>query len=295
MSEKFLVIGANGQHGSTGAHLTDRLLERGEAVRIFVRRETDATRGYAAHGAEGVVGDLLDQRTIRPALDGVTQGYFTFPADLTIVRAAANWAEAVRGTGNSVRTVMMSMHPAQPGNNSPFGRASWLAEQVMSWAGIDLQIVKILAMFHENIEMEHGETIPRGVMRNSFGTGAAMWISSADAADLILEALLDPEKFKQPLAEVNGTEIFTHPQIAEMLTQITGHPVTYEDIDLDTWAAEMRTFHHPALTPTMIDHLCGFASQKAAVAPRLGDTGDFTRLTGRAPRTLSTYLQRFAV
>src|ERR1700755_2031605 len=112
MSDTFLVSGANGRHGSTGAHLAHRLLAQGEKVRIFVRRETDATRRFADRGAEVALGDLLDQRTIVPALDGITQAYFTFNADTAILPAAANWAQAVRGSGNTARTVMMSMPPA---------------------------------------------------------------------------------------------------------------------------------------------------------------------------------------
>ena len=134
MTEKILVIGANGKHGSTGAHLVRSLLDKQVAVRAFVRRETDTTRQLAAQGVEVFVGDLLDQRTIVPALEGVTQAYFVYPVDLSIIAAAANWAQAVRSAPNPVRTVMMSMPPAQPTHGSPFGRAHWLAEPEVATA-----------------------------------------------------------------------------------------------------------------------------------------------------------------
>src|ERR1700753_4064635 len=73
MSDLYLVTGANGRHGSTGAHLVEGLLALDKKVRIFVRRETNETRAFAAKGVEVVVGDLLDQRTIVPALKDVTQ------------------------------------------------------------------------------------------------------------------------------------------------------------------------------------------------------------------------------
>jgi uncharacterized protein YbjT (DUF2867 family) len=296
MSEKFLVTGANGRHGGTGAHLVDRLLERRSDVRIFVRRETDATRQFAERGAEVVLGDLLDQRTVAPALDGVTQAYFTFTADVGIVPAAANWAQAVRGWGHPVRTVMMSMPPAVPDSESPYGRASWLAEQVMQWSGIDLQIVRIMAMFQENIEMEHSEALARGdsTIRNAFGDDPAAWMSGADAADVVLTAMLEPDKFRDPLAKVCGTETISHPQIAEMLGKDLGRPIRYEYIDPDTWEQELNTFHHPALTPIMRQHLPGFAKQKVAAGPRANDNGQFERLTGQQPRTMADYLRRLA-
>jgi uncharacterized protein YbjT (DUF2867 family) len=295
MTEKFLVTGANGRHGGTGAHLVRRLLDDDREVRIFVRRDSEITRQFAEQGVEVVLGDLLDQRSIVPALEGVTQAYFTYSADVTIVSAAANWAQAVRFAANPVRTVMMSMPPAVPDSGSPYGRASWLAEQVVQWAGIDLQIVRIMAMFHENLEMEHGETIAsQGVMRNSFGPDPAAWMSSADAADTIYTALVRPDAFERPLGKVCGTETVSHPQIAEMLTDLLGRPVRYEYIDPSTWEQELRTLHHPALTPTMILHLPGFAAQKAAASPRANDNDQFEKLTGQKPRLLADYLRSFA-
>src|ERR1700744_2991164 len=294
MSEKFLITGANGQHGGTGAHLVNRLLENGSAVRIFVRRETDATRAFAERGAEVALGDLLDQRTVAAALDGITQAYFTFSADLNIIAGAANWAQAMRSAGHPVRTVMMSMPPAIPDSESPYGRASWLAEQVMQWSGIDLQIVRIMAMFQENLEMEHGEALARGdtEIRNAFGDDPAAWMSGADAADVVFTALLAPDKFEHPLAKVCGTETISHPQIAEMLSADLGRPIRYEYIDPDTWQQELETFHHPALTPVMRQHLPGFAKQKVVAGPRANDNGEFERLTGQKPRTMANYLRQ---
>ena len=294
--EKFLVTGANGRHGGTGAHLVTRLLDQGYEVRIFVRRESDVTRDFAAQGAEVVFGDLLEQRTIVPALEGITQAYFTYTADTTIVSGAANWAAAVRSSGVPVRTVMMSMPPAVPDSASPYGRASWVAEQVMQWSGIDLQIVRIMAMFQENLEMEHSEALARGdsAIRNSFGDDPEPWMSGADAADVIYTALVEPGKFERPLTKVFGTETITHPEIAEMLSRDLGRPIRYEFIDPETWQKELSTFRHPALTPTMLQHLPGFAIQKVAAGPRPNDNDEFTRLTGQEPRRMADYLRGLA-
>src|ERR1700760_3396743 len=255
MNDLFLVTGANGRHGSTGNHLVHGLLKGGKRVRIFVRRETDITRDFASKGVEVVVGDLLDQRTIAPALKDVTQAYFVYPVDISIIAAAANWAQAVRTAANGVRTVVMSMPPAQPNHGSPFGRASWLAEQIMEWAGIDLQIVRIMAFFHENLEAFHSENIvKRNVMRDAYGWGPISWMSSSDSADVVMDALLHPEKYEKPLAMVSGTEIFTETQIAEMLSKLLSRTIRYEHITPDEFRKDLEGNHHPAITPTMLLH-----------------------------------------
>jgi uncharacterized protein YbjT (DUF2867 family) len=302
MTEKILVTGANGQHGGTGAHLAKRLLENGSEVGLFVRRETDTTDQLAAQGAEVVVGDLLDQRTIVPALGGVGAAYFTYAADVSIVSAAANWAQAIRAVKHRVRTVMMSMPPAVPDKPTPYGRAHWLAEQVMQWAGIDLQVVRIMAMFHENLEMMHRISITaEGVMRNAYGPDPIIWMSGADAADVMLVALLHPDKFEKPLSMVYGPEFVSHPQIAEMLSDFLGRPVRYEQIDPATWKQELENLRHPAITPTMLLHLPTLTPTKdllwasaAPTGPRPNDAGQFERVTGHKPRLLADFLRQLA-
>ena len=59
-----LVIGATGRHGSTGWHVANRLHQEGRAVRILARSINDRTDALAALGAEVVVGDLHDRRTL---------------------------------------------------------------------------------------------------------------------------------------------------------------------------------------------------------------------------------------
>ncbi|USX54403.1 NmrA family NAD(P)-binding protein [Lentzea sp. HUAS12] len=125
-----LVTGATGRHGGTGAHVVRRLREEGRDVRVLARSRGDRTEALEAIGAEVVIGDLQDRRGIVPALEGVAQAYFTYPIDAGVIGAAANFAAAVRESGASPRTVVMSMGPAHPGHPSGRGRDQWLAEEV---------------------------------------------------------------------------------------------------------------------------------------------------------------------
>lgn len=62
-----LVTGAG---GFLGGHLTDLLIERGEAVRILARPDEDVMRLEQA-GVEVVRGDLIDRSALEAAVDGV--------------------------------------------------------------------------------------------------------------------------------------------------------------------------------------------------------------------------------
>ena len=129
-----LVTGATGRHGSTGAHVARRLREEGIPVRILARTLSERTDALAELGAEVVIGDLHDRRSLVSALTDVELAYFTYPVEAGVVPAAANYTAAVRETGRAIRTVVMSMGPAHPLHPSDLGRAQWLAEEVMTCA-----------------------------------------------------------------------------------------------------------------------------------------------------------------
>lgn len=127
LEKSILVVGGTGRHGGTGAFVARRLIEVGLPVRALTRRRDDRALALQSSGAEIVVGDLHDRRTLIPALEGVEVAYFTYPVAGGIVDAAANLASAARATGLK-RLVVMSMGPAHPDHASPLGRAQWLAE-----------------------------------------------------------------------------------------------------------------------------------------------------------------------
>src|SRR5688572_16705160 len=91
-----LVIGATGQHGNTGGSLVRRLRDEGYPVRVLARTLSERTDRLADLGAEVVVGDLTDRRSLLPALADVDLAYFTYPIAAGVVSAAANYASAVR-------------------------------------------------------------------------------------------------------------------------------------------------------------------------------------------------------
>lgn len=67
----------------------------------------------------------------------------------------------------------------------------------MSWAGLDVCVLRIAAVFFENIATVHARSIrEENIIRNSFGMAQVPWISGRDAAKLVVAALLKPERFE---------------------------------------------------------------------------------------------------
>jgi uncharacterized protein YbjT (DUF2867 family) len=291
-----LVTGATGRHGATGAHLTRRLREEGRPVRILARTRSDRTDALADLGAEVFLGDLHDRRGLVSALADVQLAYFTYPVDAGVVSAAANYAAAVREVGPGVRTVVMSMAPAHPQHPSDLGRAQWLAEEVMSWAGLDLLILRVAATFHENILALHGDSIRRkGMLRNSFGDNPVGWISGSDAGELALAALLHPERFDGPVCYPPGSESLHHHDVAEILTEELGRRISFEPISRDEWRRELIEVAeaHPSgvVNPAMASHIANVGEAVATRGAPPVERAALGTLIGRPPVALRDFVR----
>ncbi|WP_283608322.1 NmrA family NAD(P)-binding protein [Mycolicibacterium poriferae] len=291
--EPVLVLGATGRHGNTGAHLVSRLRQEGRAVRALVRATGPRTDALAKLGAEIVVGDLHDRRTLVTALTDVMSAYFTYPVAAGIVDAAANYAAAVRDTGSAARTVVMSMGPAHPQSPSGLGRSQWLAEQVLQWAGVEVVILRVAALFHENLKLLHARSIAtERSFRNSFGTQQVAWISGQDAAELAVAALLDPRRFAGQVVHVPGPEQFSHPEIAEKLSVMLGVPVEFDPVSKDRWRQELENLDVPGVNSAMAQHISELGHIVSRSGPTVpADPQALMWYTGSVPVSLDDFLR----
>ena len=296
-----LITGATGRHGGTGAHLARRLREAGRSVRALVHRLDERTAPLQALGAEIVVGDLHDRVSLVPALEGVGLAYFTYPVSGGIVEAAANFAAAARQVGGHPRVVVMSNGASHPESPSHFGRAHWLAEEVLRWAGLDLISLRIASLFYENVPTLHGRSIrDDGTIRNCFGDARLTWISGEDAAGIGLAALLHPERLEAGMVQYpTGAELLSHAEIARVLSEELSRPIRFEPITREAWRDELLALAeaHPggAVNPIMADHISTLGAAAAARGNRPNQTADgaaLQRLTDRAPLSFRSFVQK---
>lgn len=292
-----LVTGATGRHGNTGEYLVRRLLEEGRAVRVLLRTPGERTERLAALGAQIVQGDLHDRRTLVPALADVDLAYFTYPIDAGVLRAAANYAAAVREVGRYPRTVVMSMGPSHPESPSNLGRAQWLAEEILDWAGLDLLVLRVFALFHENLNVLHSRSIrEQGLIRNSFGAERVGWMSGRDAAELALAGLLHPERFSGQIVNVKGAEELSHIEIASLLSEMAGRPVHYEPATQERWRQDLLELSQAegeeVVNPAMAQHISAVGHMVAHAGRTMGADSEALRgLIGREPITVGEFLE----
>ncbi|MFG2500902.1 NAD(P)H-binding protein [Streptomyces sp. NPDC048441] len=149
--EPVLVTGAaGGQQGSTGRHVVRLLLERGEAVRAFVRTDDERAAALREMGAEVVVGDLREITDVLAAVRGVRRAFFTYPVTDGLLEASGAFAAAARQEGLE-RVVEVSQLAAAPDAGTPRMRQHWVAEQVFDWAGVGAVHLRA-GVFFENLD-----------------------------------------------------------------------------------------------------------------------------------------------
>ena len=239
-AKPILVLGATGRHGGTGATVARLLRERGLRVRALTRTIDARVAPLEAIGAEVVTGDLHDRRSLKGALEGVDVAYFMYPVAAGIVDAAANFASAGRAAGLK-RVVVMSMAISHPESMSHLGRAQWVAEEVLEWAGFSCLQLRIAALFFENLELLHRDDIlGDGVIRNSFPDIPLNWIAGEDAGKLAVAALLYPERFEgKTAAYPTGHEQYSHSDIAGLLARHLGRTLRHERISPEAWCERL--------------------------------------------------------
>jgi uncharacterized protein YbjT (DUF2867 family) len=286
-----LVTGATGAHGGTGAFVARSLARRGHAVRALARRVDERSTALEALGIQVVVGDLRDRRALVPALAGVETAFFTFPVARGIVEAAAAFAAAGRAAGLR-RVVVMSMGASHPESPSALGRAQWLAEQIVEWAGFACIHLRIAAFFFENLALLHREDVEGdGVLRNSYGDGGTSWMAAEDAARLAEAALVHPERFEGASAVYpTGAQALSHAEIARILGAHVGRPVRHETITRDAWRARLEALatRDPRINAEMADHI---ATLGAVMRQPLPPNDLLERVTGTTPLTIERMLE----
>ena len=292
-----LVIGGTGRHGNTGATVVDRLIAQGRNVRVLIRTNNERVDALRHKGASVVIGDLHDRSTLPAAVDGVSAVYFTYPIAPGVIPAAANLASVLVELGQRPHVVVMSMAVSSHDHPSALGRAQAIAEEILIWADLNPTVLRVAALFHENVLILHRESIRQhGVITNSFGTGRAPWIGGQDAAELAVHHLLQPPPPTPVVSYPPGGEALSHAEIADIITAQTGQKIEYQPISHERWRDMMasQADNGGPVNPWMAQHIsiigAGFASGKAPAMP--ADPEALANTLGHSPTTFTQFVRK---
>ncbi|GAA2673824.1 NmrA family NAD(P)-binding protein [Actinoplanes palleronii] len=265
-----LVLGGTGR---TGVLVAPLLRERGLTARAAARSNAE------------VRFDWDDPATQRAALDGVDGVYLVAPVPrVRYAQQVAAFLDLAEEADVRHVTYLSTYRGEQAPETMDFRAAEAELRDRTAFTHTILQPGWVMQNF-----ADHHVPIIDDTLTVPAGAGAEAFVDAADIAAVAVETLIDPAAHAGRRYVLTGTEALTFDQVARTIGAVTGRPVTYQDIDRDTWVrAVVATGFVPADYGVVLDW------QTASIATGNGSrpTGDVHRVTGRQPTSLADFARR---
>lgn len=279
MTNTILVTGAS---GNVGREVVRELVARGAAVRAAVFDNGD---GLLDSAAEVVRFDFRDPATFPAAFASVDRLFLMRPPAISNVRRDMKPAIDYAAAQGVRHIVFLSLLGAERNGLVPHAKVEKLlikgdAPWTMLRCGFFMQN---LDTTHRADLVEHNDLfIPAGRGRTSF-------IDVRDIGAVAARVLTEAGHENRAYA-LTGSEALTYGEVARIMTEELGQPITYSDPSPLAFVRRMRRRGHPR----------GYVNVMAGIylTTRLGMagavTGDVARLLGRPPITLRQYVRDYA-
>ncbi|MFJ5219774.1 NmrA family NAD(P)-binding protein [Streptomyces sp. NPDC088354] len=220
-------------NGATGRPMVDYLLADGFNVRAMVRSDDARAQELRAAGAEVVLGDLLDFRDVRVALEGVQRAYFNFPLGEGLVEAAVMFAQAAKEQDLEL-IVNLSQIQSRPYARSKTTQNHWLAEQVLDWSGVPTSHLRVTFFMQWLLYISRLIRYGRYVMPFN-GDGRFAPIAGRDIALTAAKILASPEKHGGQIYTLTGPVEYSHQELAAEVGRVLGRDLPFEQVTVSTF------------------------------------------------------------
>ena len=286
MSKSLILV--TGATGKTRSAVVRQLLDRGYPVRATVRKRDERADELESLGAEVVVADFHDLRSMRDAMEGAGRTYFVYPpqggrlVDATATAATAAQDAGVRGFVN------MSQISAREYSDSPLARHHWLSEKILDWADVGAIHIRP-TFFAEMLPILGAQSIAaQGKLYLPYGNERHAPVAASDIARVVVGLLTDPEPHVGERYVLTGPKNLTVAEMASVLSEELGTTVEYVDLPVDVWGDVisgvdgLNEFAVTHLKAVAVDHQNGIFSGETDVVERIG---------GQPPQSLPEFIR----
>jgi uncharacterized protein YbjT (DUF2867 family) len=292
-SNLVLIAGA----GGVGRTVLDQLRAQDVPVRAMVRRDDDRAAELRVLGAEVVLGDLTRPESVAAALEGVGRMYFAMPVSPDHLLAATVVATVAREYGKLDALVGMSQMAVSEMAATGTGTAEshqhrlhWLAEQVLNWSALPVVHIRP-TVFLENplfTTLAARSIRENGTIALPFGTGRTAPVAVNDVARVVTTVLRDPAPHIGHAYELAGPRMVDMTEMAEEFSRALGRPVSYVDVPLEWWRAEVLA--KAGLPPHVQEHLATILIRLHRENRYDRASDDVERVTGVPPQTIEAFV-----
>jgi uncharacterized protein YbjT (DUF2867 family) len=273
-------FGVTGATGAVGGRVAARLAELGYSQRLIVR---DPDRAPDLPGAEAAEASYDDPQAMQRALTGV-RTFFMVSAGEAYDRLRQHVAVVDAAVAAGVqRIVYLSFIGAAPEATFTFARDHWWTEEYVRATGVRHTFLRD-NLYQDMLPALVGND---GVIRGPAGDGRVGAVARDDIADVGVAVMLNDEHDGHTY-DVTGPEAITLHQVAEELSRVTGHSITYHAETIEEAYASRASYRAPEW------EVEGWVTSYLAIATREMDVVSDTvnKLTGHAPMRFADFLRK---
>lgn len=227
------MILVTGAAGKTGLAVIGALASRGQEVRALVRRDAqlDVVRQAGAGGA--LVGNFLDENSLRPAFEGVTAVYHippnVHPDEVAIAERVISAAQAAGVTHLVYHSVLHPQIEAMPHHWHKLR-----VEERIFESGLPFTILQPGA-YMQNVFAGWKAITEENAYRVPYSLEARLsLVDLQDVAAVAALVLTDPIH-KAATYELAGPQALSQIEIAQMLSHALGQTVRAEKMNISVW------------------------------------------------------------
>lgn len=231
----FLVAGVS---GNTGSKVAEGLLAKGEKVRVVVRDEAKGGP-WKEKGCEVAVGSLADVGFVSKAFEGIASAYLLVPPQMQADDPIAASKKIIDGyvealsQNDQLETIAFLSSLGAQYDKFPMGLIDISAYAESRLLNVNVQFFFLrAAYFMENwlqsLPAMQGGVLPT-FLRESF---PVEMVSTADIAEVALEALLDPTK-PWDVIQVAGPQAYNSFEVAEAFGKALGKTVNVQTLPVE--------------------------------------------------------------
>lgn len=279
------MIAVTGAGGKTGLAVIEALAKAGVAVRALVHKARDEAKVLAAGAQQCIVGDITDEGVLQKTLQGATGVYHICPnmhpqeeAIAATLLAQAQHASVQHIVYHSV------LHPQTA--DMPHHWQKMLVEDRIFASGLPFTILQPTA-YMQNL-MAYWPAIRQGgryAVPYPTSTRISL-VDVRDVAEVAARVLTTPEEHIGATYELVGTAPLTQVEVAAVMAQQLGRPVTAGEVPLDAWEQQARaTGLHDYAVETLLKMFRYYANYGL-----VGNHNVLRWLLGRESRSLEAFV-----
>lgn len=264
--KKILVLGGKGK---TGRRVAERLIKRGNTIRIGSRSENPAF-------------DWENPETWPGALDGMNTVYITFQPDLAIPSAVDVIKKFTSlAVDSGIKKMVLLSGRGE--------KEAQVCEQVVMTTGVDWTIVRA-SWFNQNFsESFFLDSIIAGHVALPRDKTLEPFIDVNDIADVVVEALLE-EKHNGQIYELTGPRLLTFKNVIAEISIVTDRNIKFESLTIDQYIKMLREHQIPEDYLWLINYLF----TEVLDGRNSSITNDVEKVLGRKAKDFTDYVKETA-